>query len=425
MSRVKTGYIRNVRIKGKSGKDGKPAKHPYAVWDYIDQNGKARSESRKLLTKTDKQREAEAQDFYHEMKAKYPNGVEVNEHKDMTFADYAALYLKEYVVPAVIVKPEEHKAVKISGMKSHKARAVAVNHLIEYFGKRKKLNSFKRSQIAAYMKTRRDFRMKNGEPLEVATIHKEVRALRHMFSMAVEMEILESKEIPSFKRLINKKAENERKRRLEGSEEERLLAACHLPDKQGRFLRLHVLPILICALDTAMRKGEILLLEWRDIDFQRNWINIRAENTKTLTERGAPISIRLREQLEEMLADQKPAPSDRVFRRKILGRHAGKQVAPPRYVNIEDNFQTSWEGIRKDAAVNDLTFHGSRHTATTQMINSGMPEVMVRKITGHKSLDMFDRYNNQTPEEFNHEYMKVEVYKANAQAKADQSELIN
>lgn len=431
MSRVKTGYIRNVPIKGKGGspvigKDGKPATHPYAVWDFIDLHEKPRSKSCKLLTKTEKQREAEAQDFYHAMKAKYTKGVEVEDPKDKTFADFAADYLKEYVVPAVIVKPEEHKAVKTSGMKSHKARAIAVNHLTDYFGKRKKLNSFKRSQIVQYMKTRTDYRMKNGDPLAIATINKEIAALRHMFSIAVELEILDAKEVPSFKKLINKKAETVRKRRLEGNEEERLLTACELPDKQGRFKRLHVKPILIAALDTAMRRGEILQLVWANIDFVKNCITLPAEITKGLEERLIPISDRLSVELEAMYADQNPSPSDKVFRRKVLGRHAGKQVSEPYYVDIVSNFQSSWDSIREDAKVDNLTFHGSRHTATTQMINSGMSEVMVRKITGHKSLDMFDRYNNQNTEELNQEYIKFEAYKSAAQkAKADQSELIN
>jgi integrase len=423
MPRLKTGYIRELKTRAKNGKEVVKLK---ACWDYIDQHGKLRSKSKIVNNIT------EADVFFNDTKNELAKGVEIFDHKDMTFAEYAESYKTTHLVPAVIRIKKSVKggsvvrgAVKVRGLRSHVARKIALQHLVEYFGKRK-LSEIKRKHILLYQESRLAYRLKNGKPLEVATINKELAALRHMLKEAQESQILEK--TPSFRGIICKKAENTRARRLQGDEEDRLLAACELPDRQGRFMRRHIKPILICALDTGMRKGEILKLEWGDVSFDENVLMVRAETTKTLEPKDIPISKRLRRELEAMYADQKPKPSDKVFRRKILGKHGGKQVREPHYVEIKDNFQTAWEGILRDAQVEDFVWHDSRHDATTKMVVSGMSESLVKKITGHKNLDMFMRYLNPSADELNREYLHFETYRAAAELeKAQQAtqEMVN
>jgi integrase len=172
-----------------------------------------------------------------------------------------------------------------------------------------------------YKKSRLHSTLKNGDFVKLATINRELELLRHMLNQADDILI----RVPSFRgMMISKKQEYKRNRVLSHDEEMRLLAACDTADKQGRFKRLHVRPILICALDTAMRKGEILSLEWRDVDFDKKHPRREHENR-----RGTRSSdfYQIKSELESMCDDQRPAPSDKVFRRKILGRHAGKQVS--------------------------------------------------------------------------------------------------
>lgn len=227
----------------------------------------------------------------------------------------------------------------MDGLKSNVPRQCALKQVVSYFGKRK-LNSIEDTDILLYKRDRLNATLKNGNPYAIATINKELAELRQLLKRAKKKGVL--KRLPDFDGVISKKAETKRARTLKGDEEARLLAACELPDKQGRFMRLHVRPIIICALDKAMRRGEILQLQWRDVRFNENAIKLRADTTKTEEAREIPISKRLRVELETMYGDQNAKPTDKVFRRKVLGRHAGKQVSQPYFVDITDNFQSSW-----------------------------------------------------------------------------------
>src|SRR4028118_334582 len=107
--------------------------------------------------------------------------------------------------------------------------------------------------------------------------------------------------INSFKKgesLISNADETKRERGIKREEEIRLLNAC-----TGR--RTHLKPVLICALDTAMRKGEILTLCWDDVDFENEVITIKAFNTKTAKKRQVSMTKRLRLELGQ-LYDKSP-----------------------------------------------------------------------------------------------------------------------
>jgi integrase len=97
--------------------------------------------------------------------------------------------------------------------------------------------------------------------------------------------------------LISKADEVRRERVLSHDEEQRLLKACLIRDANRRQRRLHLHALIICALDTAMRKGEMLKLIWRDVDFTDSIIKIRAMNSKTATPRTVALTPRLQGEL--------------------------------------------------------------------------------------------------------------------------------
>lgn len=92
--------------------------------------------------------------------------------------------------------------------------------------------------------------------------------------------------------LISIADERKRERILTRDEELRLLSACEN--------RKHLRAILICALDTGMRRGEILGLKWSDVDFEERVLTIRAFNTKTMKERQVSLTTRLTLELEQL-----------------------------------------------------------------------------------------------------------------------------
>jgi len=169
--------------------------------------------------------------------------------------------------------------------------------------------------------------------------------------------------------LISLADENKRERILTREEEVRLLAACETPQ------RAHLKPILICALDTGMRQGEIFSLRWRDVDLENGLLNIQAFHTKTLKERQVAITTRLALELER-LKTSAPANEDGL----VFG--------------IIDNVKRSFTAARNKAGLKDVRFHDLRHTAATRLVGAHIPLSEVGRVLGHSQANTSYRYVN-------------------------------
>jgi len=95
--------------------------------------------------------------------------------------------------------------------------------------------------------------------------------------------------------LISQSDEVKRVRVLSRDEESRVMQVCGSDSP-----RAHLLPVILCALDTGMRRGEMMRLEWPDVDLEARTITVRAMNTKTLTARVVPVSARLLAALQSL-----------------------------------------------------------------------------------------------------------------------------
>jgi integrase len=187
--------------------------------------------------------------------------------------------------------------------------------------------------------------------------------------------------------LISKADENRRERVLSFDEETRLLAACQAPivrtyNRGGKEVtavfrnKRDILNALITvALDTAMRRGELLTLRWADIDFKTKQINNLSFNTKTATARPVGLTTRVLEKLSNLQLRSTQDLNDLVF-------------------GIENNFKKSFAGACLDAKITGLTFHDLRHTAITRMVQAGIPLAEVMKVSGHTQMSTFQRYVN-------------------------------
>lgn len=191
------------------------------------------------------------------------------------------------------------------------------------------------------------------------------------------------------KGVISKAAETERDRVLSFDEEQKLLNVC-----VGR--RSHLRPLLICALDTAMRRGEIFKMRWQDVNFITGEIYIPQTNTKTEESRTVGITPRLRSELQ---LRWEASPKDQNM--LVFG--------------ITDTIKTAWKTACELVDIRDFRFHDCRHTATTRMIASGSPHTEVMKITGHSQLKTFLRYLNITTETANKVASRLDKYLAERQ----------
>jgi len=165
-----------------------------------------------------------------------------------------------------------------------------------------------------------------------------------------------------------------RERILTRDEERKLLEAC-----SGHHHREHLRPILICALDTGMRRGEILSLRWHDVDFENGLINIQAFNTKTMKERQVSLTARLASELQTLWEQSPQEKRGRVF-------------------GIVSNVKRLFTAARRTAGLLDVRFHDLRHTHATRLVSLHLPLSEVGRVLGHSQPNTTYRYVNANVE---------------------------
>jgi integrase len=164
---------------------------------------------------------------------------------------------------------------------------------------------------------------------------------------------------------------NARDRWLTHEEERKLLDNADRP----KWLR----PMLVLALHTGMRKGEILALRWQDIDLSRRVLTV--QKSKNGLKRGIPLSECLTATLRALKADT-----------KVIG--ISGRVFPISDRSLRQAFA---KALRK-AHIHDFRFHDLRHTFATRLVQGGVDLYRVQKLLGHKSIAMTMRYAHHCPE---------------------------
>lgn len=161
-----------------------------------------------------------------------------------------------------------------------------------------------------------------------------------------------------------------RDRVLTQDEQSRLLAAAVPTGRRNPLL----LPILIVALETAMRRGELLGMTWADVHLDR--AIVRLPLTKNGSSRWVPLSTRA----VAALASLNCSETGMVF--------------PVQFAALGKMF----DRLCVRAAIADLRFHDLRHTATTSLA-AKLPNVIeLAAVTGHRSIQMLKRYYHPTAE---------------------------
>src|SRR5688572_8817231 len=199
--------------------------------------------------------------------------------------------------------------------------------------------------------------------------------------------------------LISLADERKRERIVTRDEERRLLDACTAH-------REHLRPILICAIDSGMRRGEILSLKWCDVDFQHGLISIQAFNTKTMNERQVSMTARLSRELE-MLWEQSPKDEwQRVF-------------------GIVNNVKRSFTTARNAAGLPDVRFHDLRHTHATRLVGAHIPLSEVGRVLGHTQPNTTYRYVNANVETARRASAALDAFNAENETAQQAPEVIN
>jgi len=144
---------------------------------------------------------------------------------------------------------------------------------------------------------------------------------------------------------------------------------------------IHLKQIVQVAYHTGMRQGEILSLTWGQVDLKEGFIKLRPEDTKTNDGRLVPLNGEL---MEMFRALPHGLPAVPVFTYK------GKSISC-----IKKSFVTAC----KKAGVEDFTFHDLRHVFINNRRLEGHDYFRIMAATGHKTLEVFKRYNSVSKDE--------------------------
>lgn len=214
-----------------------------------------------------------------------------------------------------------------------------------------------------------DFKSIRLQQVKPATVNRELAALRHLFYLAEKWDKFYGKNPVAKSGLLK---EDNLQERILSFDEEKLLIQNSSP---------HLVPILITALNTGMRKMEVLTLTWDDIDFDKNYLTIRKDISKSKKTRRIPINSKLRSIL--LKKKIKTQQSGYVFL-----TNEGLPYSPKNPSALKRAFGTAC----KKAGIEGLRFHDLRHTAATRMIENTGNIVAVSKILGHADIKTTMRY---------------------------------
>lgn len=215
-----------------------------------------------------------------------------------------------------------------------------------------------RGALASY----RDARMAVVKP---ATVKRELAIIRHCLEIAMREWDLGISENPA-RRVRVVQADECRQRRLSPEEFKRLEAAL---DAGKWFLK----PAVILAVETGMRRGEILSIS--DDDRTKNGTLLKINLAKNGTSRIIPLSGKAVEILDELKAQ-------------------GRNLA----INIS-TFRESWIDLLSRAEIANFRFHDLRHEAISRFFELGLSVPEVALISGHRDVRMLFRYTHLRPED--------------------------
>jgi integrase len=228
------------------------------------------------------------------------------------------------------------------------------------------IEKFKRERLATPTKHDTEERPRPRSP---ASVNRDLACLSKILSMAFDNELVDSNPMRRVRLL---KESGSRERFITAEEEVKLFAKL-----TGR--RDHIRSVVTVALNTGMRRGEILDLQWEHVNFIARTIFIA--RSKTGKTRTIPMNDIVFAELKALKQDA--GTRDFVFSVSKTG------------VNI-DSIKTGWRNACAAAGLVDLRFHDTRHTFATRLRANGVHEWDIRDLLGHTTTRMTSVYTHQT-----------------------------
>ncbi|QQP99562.1 site-specific integrase [Lysobacter enzymogenes] len=228
-----------------------------------------------------------------------------------------------------------------------------------------------------------------------STVNRDLDRLKAALFQAVEWKLLPDNPLRGVKRI--KRGIENRVRFLSKKEEKGLRAALDARERTAKQRRDsgnkwreargkellpavagysdNLMPIVLLALNTGMRRGELKALTWDDIDMPNKVLTVRAGYAKSGETRHIPLN------------------SEAMAVLRNLKKHNGDRG---KLFDV-GSFSKAWSGVLDTAKIADFRFHDLRHTFASNLVMAGVALNTVRELLGHSEIEMTLRYAHLAP----------------------------
>jgi integrase len=300
-------------------------------WSYVSVDGVRHARS----TETGNRRWAEQIDQKHREELRLRDALSPEFKPDMTFAELAGRFLDEGCA-----KDWHRDRVKV---------------LLPYFAD-SPIAKINKSAIRQYRAERH-----RRKTLTETTVNRDIECLRHLLYWAVDEGFIAANPIAR----IRLERERRKKKPVLNLEEEALLLECLSP---------HLRSIVIVALDTGMRRGEVLNQRWEDVDFARRLLYVSHSKTPEGEAREIPLTNWVFNLLSEMRKDH-----------GLVFTYFGKPM---------ESVKTAWRAAIRRAGIRYIRFHYLRHTFNTRLLELGVSREVRMALLGHTFGDTHESYEH-------------------------------
>jgi integrase len=242
--------------------------------------------------------------------------------------------------------------------------------------------------------------------LKPRSINRDIQRLKSVLSRATKWGVLDSHPLESLKPL--KADRTGRVRFLTAAEETALRSALvsredglrqarirfnawriargkkPLPEREGELLD-HLRPLVLVALNTGLRRGELLGLKWDAVNFAAKLLTVVAETAKSGHTRRVPLNP---EALSVLTAWRErcgnPNPDSLVF-----PGPAGERMT---------RIDTSWATLMLKSGLRNFRLHDCRHHFASRLVQAGVDLYTVKELLGHSEIAMTERYSHLAPD---------------------------
>jgi integrase len=242
-------------------------------------------------------------------------------------------------------------------------------HVRPYFGSMK-ADKITTETLLAYRESRGKEKTNKGTFTSPSTINRELSLLRNALRTAAfaTPSLIPISSIPRFP--ITNEDEFARQGFITDEEFEALVA--QLPS--------YLIPIATVSYNTGIRKGELLKVTWDQVDFHAKLLRLYRGKTKG----GKPRTVPMIGTMEQVLLTAKAERDEYWPECKFVFHRLGETLG---------DFSGAWSSACKRAGLPELLFHDLRRSGVRVLSRSGVPERVIMSITGHRTREMFDRYN--------------------------------